>query len=64
MKHTFLINRISFFGFVIIQMILGNGDGAFQNQMMYEVGLDSCFINVGDFNNDGKLDLVVANSNI
>jgi hypothetical protein len=41
----------------------GNGDGTFQNGVFYHVGADEGGNDVaaGDFNGDGKLDLVVVN---
>ncbi|CAF1190267.1 unnamed protein product [Rotaria sp. Silwood1] len=46
-----------------IVILLGDGDGTFTNQMRYSTGEDSgsIFIVVGDFNNDKRLDLAVAN---
>jgi hypothetical protein len=45
-----------------VSILLGNGDGTFQSHVDYAVGTPNLFsIAVGDFNGDGKLD-VVANS--
>jgi hypothetical protein len=41
--------------------LLGKGDGTFQPQMIYFVGRDPIFLISGDFNNDTKIDLIVAN---
>jgi len=41
-------------------VLLGNGDGTFQNPKVYSSGGESDFVVVGDFNGDGKLDLAVA----
>ena len=43
-------------------MLLGNGDGTFQVQQTYAVGSSPYAIAVGDFNGDGRPDLVVINS--
>jgi hypothetical protein len=45
-----------------ISVLLGNGHGAFQNQTKYTVGKGASSVTVGDFNNDTRLDLVVANA--
>jgi hypothetical protein len=44
-----------------ISVLLGNGDGTLQNQIMYATGLAPVSVTVSDFNNDAKLDLAVAN---
>ena len=48
-------------------MLINNGDGTFQNAVSYTTGTsgnpNSSFVTISDLNNDGKLDLVVANSN-
>jgi len=45
-----------------ISVLLGNGDGTFQSPVNYVTGNQPGSVAVGDFNEDGKLDLVVANS--
>jgi hypothetical protein len=46
-----------------VGVLLGNGDGTFQAQMIFSFGAGSAPISVavGDFNNDTRLDIVVAN---
>jgi hypothetical protein len=44
-----------------VSVLLGNGDGTFQPHVDYPVGMGPYSVAVGDFNRDGKLDLVVAN---
>jgi hypothetical protein len=44
-----------------VTVLLGNGDGTFQPPVSYKVGPDPIFVVAGDFNNDGNLDLAVAN---
>ena len=41
---------------------LGNGDGTFQSPIFFNPGTGARSIATGDFNGDGHLDLVVANS--
>jgi hypothetical protein len=41
-----------------VSVLEGNGDGTFQPTAFYPVGKDAVFIASGDFNNDGKPDLV------
>jgi hypothetical protein len=44
-----------------VSVLLGNGDGTFQSHVDYPTGLASTSVAVGDFNGDGKPDLVVGN---
>jgi hypothetical protein len=44
-----------------LSVLLGNGDGTFQNQTTYSTGPDSYSILSADLNNDTKLDLTVTN---
>jgi Bacterial Ig-like domain (group 3)/FG-GAP-like repeat len=46
-----------------IGLFLNNGRGGFGAQTTYDTGLNPWSIAVGDFNNDGILDVVVANNN-
>ena len=43
-------------------VLIGNGDGTFQNPVSYAAGSESYGVAVGDFNGDGRLDLAVSNS--
>jgi hypothetical protein len=44
-----------------VSVLLGYGNGSFENQMMYSAGTTIQSVAVGDFNNDTRLDIVVAN---
>jgi hypothetical protein len=44
-----------------VSVLLGNGDGTFQSQVIYAVGSRPIDLVAGDFNGDGRLDLAVAN---
>jgi hypothetical protein len=44
-----------------VSILLGNGDGTYQPQVVYPVVAGPSSIVVADLNGDGKLDLVVAN---
>jgi hypothetical protein len=44
-----------------VQVLLGNGDGTFQNAVSYTVGTRPISVTTADFNGDGNLDFVVAN---
>ncbi len=46
-----------------VSVLLGNGDGTFQPAVNYAVGRDPVAVAVGDFNNDGNLDIATANNN-
>ncbi len=47
-----------------IMVLFGSGYGTFVSHTTYSTGHDSypCWVAVGDFNNDSRLDIVVANS--
>src|SRR5579863_8933560 len=51
-------NAINKFG--TISVLLGNGDGSFQAPVFYSPGPTPVSVVVGDFNNDGALDLAVV----
>src|SRR5262249_1496528 len=44
-----------------VSVLLGNGDGTFQPASNYQAGAEPVRLAVGDFDNDGAPDLVVAN---
>jgi FG-GAP-like repeat len=44
-----------------LKVLVGNGDGTFQNPVSYQVGQTATAVAVGDFDRDGKLDLAVTN---
>jgi hypothetical protein len=43
-----------------VEVLLGNGDGTFQNPVSTAPGFGVRYVAAGDFNGDGKADLVVA----
>ena len=46
----------------LVNVLLGNGDGTFQSPLSYPSGgTDAWSVAIGDFNSDGKPDVVVAN---
>jgi hypothetical protein len=47
-------------GGTTVEVFLGNGDGSFKAPVSYTVGAEPTSVAVGDFNKDGKLDLIVA----
>jgi len=46
-----------------VGVLLGNGDGTFQDPKFYPAGTGSNWIATGDFNGDGKADLVTSDYN-
>ncbi len=44
-----------------INVVLGNGDGTFQNPKSFNAGHSPTAVAVGDFNSDGNQDIAVAN---
>ena len=44
-----------------MSVLLGNGDGSFQDAVNFVAGRYPSSVAVGDFNGDGKADLAVAN---
>jgi hypothetical protein len=44
-----------------LAILIGNGDGTFQAPVVYQSLENAYGISVGDFNNDGKLDIVIRN---
>ncbi|CAF4830893.1 unnamed protein product, partial [Rotaria sp. Silwood2] len=46
-----------------VSVLLGVGNGSFENQISYSAGSFPQSVVVGDFNNDTRLDIVVANGN-
>ena len=45
-----------------VAVLLGNGDGTFRAAVLYAAGMGTISVAVGDFNKDGRPDLVAANS--
>ncbi|HTS36506.1 MAG TPA: VCBS repeat-containing protein [Candidatus Solibacter sp.] len=46
-----------------VSILLGNGDGTFQRQVSFQVGVNPFGIMAADLNHDGKMDLVVVCNN-
>ncbi len=47
-----------------VSVLIGNGDGTFQAPVSYPAGNEPFSVAVGDFNMDGKLDLIVADAGV
>lgn len=63
LKDVIVVNSNDYgYNNATISVLLGNGDGAFQPRVSYPVLIGANRIVVGDFNNDGKQDAVVADS--
>jgi uncharacterized repeat protein (TIGR01451 family) len=45
-----------------VSVLLGNGDGRFRSKLSFPVGVQPLDVAVGDFNHDGVLDVVSANT--
>jgi hypothetical protein len=45
-----------------VSVLLGDGHGNFQTAVNYPVGAGAASVALGDFNGDGKLDIVTANA--
>jgi hypothetical protein len=45
-----------------LSVLLGRGDGTFESQLQYTVGIDPDSLAIGDFNGDGRLDLAAVNA--
>jgi len=59
-KLDLIVSNLSFNGYSIgsVSVLLGNGDGTFQPQMVFPTGSLSTSLAVGDFNGDHKLDVI------
>jgi hypothetical protein len=47
-----------------VSVLLGNGDGTFVASVDYASGMGPTSVVLGDLNNDGKLDIIMPNSNV
>jgi hypothetical protein len=46
-----------------VSILIGNGDGTFQNHKEYSIGANAVIVATADLSGDGKLDLISANYN-
>jgi len=46
-----------------VNIVFGNGNGSFGDEIMYTTGISPMSVAVGAFRDKSKLDLVVANAN-
>ena len=47
----------------LVSILIGRGDGTFKPAVQYSVGMQPNTLAVGDFNNDGKQDIAIADGN-
>lgn len=60
-KVDIAVSNYSEAGTNALSILLGNGDGTFQEQQRYDAGTGGSGIAASDFNNDGVIDLAIAN---
>jgi hypothetical protein len=54
--------EFSYFGTTAVSVLLGNGDGSFQEPLYYDADRGRQWVAVGDFNGDGYADVVAVHS--
>jgi hypothetical protein len=59
-KLDLVVTNDDFYYIGTVSVLLGNGDGTFRPAVQYVAGLGPWAVAVGDFNDDGKLDLAVT----